>query len=114
MFNRKSISELMKDKKGVMGLNVAKAFFVILLGLVVLGVVFNIVLNELGNTSIVANDVATQGIIGNATEGSSSFFANTGSWLALLSIVIIILIITVVILAINRFGGSAGGSDRSL
>ncbi len=105
-----TIKKLQKDKKGVMGLSVAKSFLMILLGLVVLGVTFMIVLNELGSTAIVANDPATQSIIGNATEGAASFFSNTGTWLALLSVVILILIIAVVIVVVNRFGSGGGRS----
>ena len=101
----------MKNKRGVMGLDVAKSFLMILLGLVVLGVVFMIVLNELGDTDIVSDDNDTQSIIGNATEGASDFFSNTGTWLSLLSIVILILIISVVIIVVGRFGGGGRGTS---
>src|SRR3990167_8475572 len=115
MINIKSIKEkaenllypayFKKDKRGVMGLDVAKSFLLILLGLVVIGVVFIIVLNELGDTSIIVNENDTQAIINNATRATSDFFSNTGTWLSLLSVVIIILIVSAVILVINRFGG---------
>lgn len=103
-------SLIKKDKRGVMGLNVAKGFLMILLGLVVLGVTFMIVLNELGDTSIVSGDNDTQNIISNATSGAADFFSNTGTWLSLLSVVILILIISVVILVVNRFGSGGGRS----
>lgn len=47
----------MKNKKGVMGLDVARAFIVGLLTLVIIGVLSMIVLVQLGNTNIVTADV---------------------------------------------------------
>jgi len=51
-----------------------------------------------------AHDVA-----GNVTTGISDFFADTGTWLTLLSVVVIILIIGIVIIAVGRFGGGVAG-----
>ena len=53
----------------------------------------------------------TGNVINNASEGTSEFFTNTGTWLSLLAIVIVILIISTVIFVVNRFGG---GSKPSL
>lgn len=105
---RKSL--IKQDKRGVMGLDTAKSFLLVLLGLVVIGVVFMIVITQLGNTSIVSSDAPTQAIVTNATLGAADFFSNTGTWLSLLSVVILILIIAAVIMVVNRFG--SGG--RSL
>lgn len=89
----------------VMGLDTGKKFVVGLLGLVVIGVIFMIILNSLGNTTIVTADPNGSGrIIGNATAGATDFFGNSGTWFSLLSIVIIILIIVVVIFVVNRLG----------
>ena len=99
---------LLKSKKGVMGLDVAKAFMITLLSLVVIGVTVLIVLNSLGDTSVVSDDNETLGVINNASQGISDFFSNTTTWLALLAVVIIILIISMVILVVNRFG--SGGT----
>ena len=104
------LSKLLPKKRGVMGLDVAKAFVVGLLSLVLIGVVTMIVLVQLGATSIVSDDNDTQAVVGNATDGLSSFFSNTGVWLSLLGVVIIILIIAAVVAVVNRFGGSAGGT----
>lgn len=93
----------------VMGLDTGKKFVVGLLGLVVIGVVFMIILNALGNTSIISGDTQSTQIIGNATAGATDFFGNSGTWFSLLSIVIIILIIVVVIFVVNRLG--KGGSS---
>jgi len=101
----------LKKKKGVMGLDVAKSFLVVLLSLVVIGVTVLIVLNSLGNTSIVSDDNETQNVIDNASQGTSDFFSNTGTWLSLLAVVIIILIISTVIFVVNRFGKGEGGAS---
>lgn len=104
----KSIKE---SKKGQMGLGTAKSFVVALLSLVVIGVTVLIVLNSLGDTSVVSDDNATQNVIDNASSGLESFFTNTGTWLALLAVVIIILIISAVVLVVNRFGSGASGTQ---
>lgn len=102
--------KLNTQKKGVMGLDVAKAFVVGLLSLVLIGVVTMIVLVQLGDLSIVSSDNDTQSVVGNATSGLSDFFSNTGVWLSLLGVVIIILIIAAVVAVVNRFGEGAQGA----
>ena len=103
--------KLKTQKKGIMGLDTAKAFVVGLLSLVLIGVVTMIVLVQLGDLSIVSSDNDTQAVVGNATSGLSDFFSNTGVWLSLLGVVIIILIIAAVVAVVNRFGGEAGGQE---
>jgi len=105
------MKQLIKNKKGVMGLETGKAFVVGLLSLIIIGVVTMIVLVQLGNLSIVSSDNDTQAVVSNATSGLSDFFSNTGTWLALLGVVIIILIIAVVVTVVNRFGSASGGSQ---
>ncbi len=41
--------------------------------------------------------------------GVTDFFSNTGTWMALLAVVVIVLIISIVIFVTNRFGGSNVG-----
>lgn len=94
------------EKRGVMGIEVAKAFIVGLLSLILIGVVTMVVLVQLGNLSIVSSDNDTQSVVGNATSGLSSFFSNTTVWLSLLGVVIIILIISAVVAVVNRFSSS--------
>ncbi|MFB6246870.1 MAG: hypothetical protein ABEI74_04755 [Candidatus Pacearchaeota archaeon] len=178
-----------KDKKGVMGLNVAKQFLVVLLALVIIGVTALIVFQSLGDSSAIDStstktvnnetgafinstgyefnkqgvgtisviearnasdgtvigsgnytvnnsadpivllnattttfsdvnidynyevDSGEQNTIDNASSGISDFFANTGTWLSLLGVVILILIISAVIFVVNRFGGSNKGGS---
>ncbi len=98
------------NKKGVLGLDTAKSFILALLVLGVVSFTVIIALNQLALTNV--GTAQTTSIFNNISNGIESFFGNTGTWFAMLSIVIIILVIAVVILAVNRFGGSgvAGGS----
>jgi len=102
---------LQRQKKSQMGLGVAKTFVIALLSLVVIGVTVLIVLNSLGDTSVVSGDNDTESVINNASSGLNDFFSNTGTWLALLAVVIIILIISVVVTVVNQFGKGQGGGS---
>lgn len=104
------MKKLFSKKRGVMGLDTAKAFVIGLLSLVLIGVVTMIVLVQLGATSIVSADNDTQAVVGNATSGLSDFYSNITVWLSLLGVVIIILIIAAVVAVVNRFGSQAQGS----
>ena len=95
------------QKKGVMGLDVAKAFIIGLLSLILIGVVSMIVLIQMGNLAIVSENNDTQAVISNGTSAISEFFSNTSVWLSLLGVVIIILIIASVVAVVNRFGDTA-------
>ena len=103
-----------KAKKGVMGLDTAKAFVVGLLSLLLIGVVTMIVLVQLGDLSIVSDDNDTALVVSNGTSGLASFFSNTTVWLSLLGVVIIILIIAAVVTVVNRFGDSATNQSISV
>jgi cytochrome oxidase Cu insertion factor (SCO1/SenC/PrrC family) len=96
---------ILDNKKGQLGMDVAKSFMLGLMTLLVIGVTVLIVLNSLGDTSVVLDDNDTTNVISNGSEGLTDFFENTTTWLALLGVVIIILIISVVISVVNRFGG---------
>ena len=101
------------DKKGVLGLETAKAFIILILTLAVIAFAVVIALSELNDTSVLTSgsqaDNDTDNIINNVTGGITDFFSNAGSWFSLLAIVVIILIIAIVIVTVNRFGGSAQG-----
>jgi len=93
------------NKKGQLGMDIAKSFMLGLMTLLVIGVTVLIVLNSLADTSVISSDVDATNVIGNGSDGISDFFSSTGTWLALLGVVVIILIISVVITVVNRFGG---------
>lgn len=102
-------SLMKKDKRGIMGLDIAKTFVITLMVLLIVGVLTVIVLKQLGDTSIVSSDNDTENIINNGTAGLSDFFSNTGTWLALVGVVILVMIIFVVINVVqNR---SEGGTS---
>jgi len=101
-----------RNKRGVGGLDVATKVFGALLTLGVLAFVFIIIFGNLqsstGFDTGSINYNRTQDIASNLTAGTSSFFANAGTWLTLLSVVIIISIVALV-LAKVRGGSAAGG-----
>ncbi len=101
---RKSI---LKNKKGILGLDTAKLFVLALLSLVIIAVVTLIILDSLqGATTL----TGASEIINNTSEALSDFFEDSGTWFTLIGVVIIILIIAVVIVVVNRFGTGAGGA----
>ncbi len=105
--------KLMKQRRGQVGLDTAKAVMLSLLTIAVIAFAIIVALSALGNSNALeegsqeAND--TDNILNNVTGGVSDFFSNTGTWMALLAVVVIILIISIVIFAVNRFGGRTGG-----
>jgi len=98
------MKSILKNKKGQLGMDVAKGFLLGLLSLLVIGVTVLIVLNSLGDTSVISSNSDAGTVINNSSTGLVSFFSSTTTWLALLGVVIIILIISVVISVVNRFG----------
>lgn len=106
-------SILKKDKRGVVGLDIAKSVFLVLATLAVLGFVVIILMNSLATSgTLTAGTLAanqSNAVFANVSGGISTFFGNTGTWLSLLAVVIIIAIIALVLFFVNRFGGSKGG-----
>jgi len=102
-----------KDKRGIMGLDTARAFFLLLGSIAILGFAIVIIMATLDDTNVLTEDSygdnQTTNILQNVSSAVANFFDDAGTWLTLLSIVIIIMIITVVIIAIGRFGGGTRG-----
>ena len=100
--------KLKLDKGGVLGLDIAKSFLIVILTLGVVAFASVVAITQLnsstdlGTGSLATNQ--TTSILNNISGGVTSFFSNAGSWFALLAVVIIILIVSVVIVAVNRFG----------
>ena len=101
------LKSVLKNKKGVLGLDTAKLFVLAILSLVIIAVVTLIVLDSLGDATTLTE---SSEIINNTSEALADFFADAGTWFTLIGVVIIILIIAVVIVVINRFGTGAGGA----
>jgi len=104
--------KLVKDKKGILGLDTAKAFILFILICAVLGFAAIIALATLNDADILTSgsdgDTQATNVLQNVSGGISGFFSNASTWFTLLSVVVIILIIGVVIFAVSRFGGSDG------
>lgn len=95
------------NKKGVFGMDSAKAFILAMLTIGVISFAVLIAMSQLNASS--ASTAATTNVFNNISSGVESLFSNAGTWFSLLAVVILILIISVVIFAVNRFGGSSGG-----
>lgn len=100
-------------KKGVLGLDTAKAFILFILIVAIIGFATIIAVSTLDNSGVLtANSVEANqstAVLRNVSGGVADFFANTTTWFTLLSVVVIILIIGVVIFAVQRFGGNQQG-----
>jgi len=107
------LKSILKNKRGQVGLDTAKAVMLTLLVIGVIAFAIIVALNALGDSNaLTAGSFAknsTDNILNNITDGTADFFSNTGTWFALLAVVVIILIIAIVIFAVNRFGGGRGG-----
>jgi len=107
-------SILMKNKKGVLGLDVVKALFLMLVVLVVLGVAGILATVSLRDSGIFGAGTLeknqTTAIVNNYSAGIASFFGNTSTIISILVVVVIIAAIGIVIAIISRFGGTGGRS----
>lgn len=105
--------QIKKDKRGVLGMEIATGFIIGLLILIVVGILTVIVANALNDadTSVAGSNAAniTNNVVLNSTTGIQTFFSNATTWFALLSVVVIILIVGVAIVVIRRFGGTGRG-----
>ena len=103
----------MGNKRGQVGLDTAKAVMLTLMTIAVIAFALIIALSSLKDSNATTAGSQernyTNNILLNVSEGTSDFFANAGTWFALLAVVVIILIIAIVIFAVNRFGGGGGG-----
>ena len=107
------IKSILKNKKGVLGLDTAKLFVLAILSLVIVCVVTLIVLDSLQGAAGTHGDSvynSSASIINNTSAAMDSFFGDAGTWFTLIGVVIIILIIAVVIVVVNRMGVGAGPS----
>lgn len=108
---KNTMRSLLKQKKGMLGLDTAKDFIVAILTIAVIAFAVIVALSSLKDSNAIKQTVPeynqTQAILSNVSAGTASFFSNAGTWFSLLSVVIIILIIGVVIWAVNRFGARA-------
>jgi len=97
---------LMKNKKGIAGMDLAKAFVIGILTLAVLFMLVIIVMNAMntqaiqqatGNNSTVIVNYVTTGILGLAGQFPTLF--------TILGVVMLVLLIVVIIVVMNKFSG---------
>ncbi len=104
---------MLKNKRGVLGLDTARQFILLILTVSVIAFAVVIALGTLNNTNILeagsleANQ--TTNVLRNVSGGVERFFQDATTWFILLSVVIIILIIAVVVVAVGRFGTTTAG-----
>ena len=96
------LSKIMPKGKGGKAMDGIEDFMTALLVVVVLGFVTIVVAGNLETSTGFAagseNQLRTAEVMGNVTDGMSTFFSNTGTWLTILSVGIIITIIAFAIL----------------
>ena len=99
-----------KNKKGVLGLDTAVSFILVLLTLVLVAFASIVAVSILSSTAILpagsAGANATATIFSNFTAGVNVLFANTTTWMAVLGVVITLLILGLIIFAVRRFAGN--------
>ena len=103
------MKSLLKNKKGILGLDTVKAVILALLTLAVIAIAVLLALVSLQNANIFTAGTAaatqTNNTILNISLGMSQFFAQVPTFFVLLGVVVLILIISIVIVAVSRFGG---------
>ena len=108
------MKQVVKDKRGVLGLDTTKAVLIALLTLAVIAVAVILALTSLRDSSIFTTGSEEQNqttsIVGNISSGTTSFFSNVPTFMVLLGVVVLILIISIVIVSVGRFGGGGRGA----
>lgn len=105
------LKKLKQNRNGIFGLDSAKVFFSVLLGIALLSFVIIIIMGTLQDTNVTTNAQAanaTQNVLGNVTGGIVDFFSNLSSVFVILAVVVIILVLVVLVRVVG--GGGKGGS----
>lgn len=96
------------NKKGQLGLDVAKAFLLTLFGAVIVGFIIVVVAGNLLGTTVLPTGTQganqTTSVLQNSSNAVATLFGNAGTWMVMIGVAVLILIIAVVIFAVNRFG----------
>ena len=107
---------LSMNKKGVLGLDTAKAVMIALLVLSVLAIAVFLALVSLRDSGIFTSGGTDYNrsltVINYTIDGTTNFFKQVPTFFTLIAVVVLILIIAIVIVAVSRFqtGGSRGES----
>lgn len=106
------------NKRGVLGLNTAVAFILVLLTLVLVIFAAIVAISALrNNTTILPTNSleanATTAVFNNFSQGVGNFMGNSSTWFAVLGVVITLLILGLIIYAVRRFSGAGMGGGVS-
>ncbi len=103
------------QKKGVLGLDTARDVMIFLLSLAVVAIACFLALVSLQNSNLFATGTAaannTNLIISNITYGTTQFFTNIPTIFTILGAVVIILAVSLILVAVGRFGATAGNGS---
>lgn len=106
------IKNILKNKKGVFGLNAVQSFFAVILGIALLAYVIVIIMGTLSTSNIVASGTTaynnTQYILNNVSSGVTGFFSSINPVYAILAVLVIILILVVLVRVVQS--PNSGGS----
>jgi hypothetical protein len=95
------LEKLGKDKKGIFGLLSVKQFFIVILGIGLLGYIIVVIMGVLSGANILTSnslaDNQTKLILGNVSGGVTSFFGSINPVYAILAILVIILVLVVLV-----------------
>ena len=95
------------------GMNQAKALFLGILVIGLIGLLFLVIYGNLeGNLGFAAdsaNDNLTDQVIGNLTEGAVSFFSFSNVWFILGAVALLIVIVVAIIGLVSSIGGGKSG-----
>jgi thiosulfate reductase cytochrome b subunit len=101
---------LLKEKKGVFGLNAVQSFFAIILGIALLAYVIVIIMGTLSTANIVGTNTLaynqTQYILANVSNGVTGFFSSINPVYAILAVLVIILVLVVLVRVVQSPGSS--------
>jgi ABC-type glycerol-3-phosphate transport system permease component len=111
----KKLRSVIKDRRGVLGLDLVKGVFLLFIILVVLGVAGILATTSLRDSNIFTSGTQeyndTEDIVANYSGAVSDFFDESSTIISILVVVVIIAAIGIVIAIISRFGG--GGRARA-
>ncbi len=101
------------DKKGVFGLNSVKAFFVIILGIALLGYIVIVIMGTLQDTNVLSAGSLAKNqsnlVLQNVSQGVVDFFGNISSAWVVLAVLVIILVLVVLVRVVGGGPQSEGG-----
>ena len=104
--------KLIRNKRGVLGLDTVKSVIVGMLVLAVTAIAVMLALVSLNDAGIFTAGSLTANystsIMQNVTQGTTNFFKQVPTMFTILGVTVLILIVAIIIVAVSRFGGISG------